>query len=169
MRRLVAHSWPGNVRGLSNLLERAVAMTDHGTIVPEDLDFAEHGGDTGALLETANGALPLEQVARAYVCRVVDAHGGNKAAAARARDQPANAISQARGLTVSGREAVSTGPAGRVTRLRTTPASTLGRTLRRGPQVHRRVAPSLEQGAGRAQRQPGDGLRGHRRGGPRAR
>ncbi|HET9597011.1 MAG TPA: sigma-54 dependent transcriptional regulator [Anaeromyxobacteraceae bacterium] len=83
MRRLLGYAWPGNVRELSNLLERAVAMTDHDTIVPEDLDFPGTLGAPDALLEPSSGPLPLEQVERAYVRRIVDAHGGNKAAAAR--------------------------------------------------------------------------------------
>jgi DNA-binding NtrC family response regulator len=84
MRKLLSYPWPGNVRELSNLLERAVAMTDHDTILPDDLDFPAKPGGPDSLLGDANVTLPLEQVERAYVRRVVDAHKGNKAAAARA-------------------------------------------------------------------------------------
>lgn len=85
MRRLVGYAWPGNVRELANLLERAVAMTDHDTLVPEDFDLPG-AGDPGmrSLFSRATGEEPpLEDVERAYVRRIVDAHGGNKAAAAR--------------------------------------------------------------------------------------
>ncbi|AEI63734.1 sigma-54-dependent transcriptional regulator [Corallococcus macrosporus] len=85
MKRLLAHAWPGNVRELANLLERAVALADHDTLVPEDFDLPG-GGDGGlaSLLDRASGeAAPLEEVERAYVRRVVEAQGGNKAAAAR--------------------------------------------------------------------------------------
>jgi len=37
MRWLVRHDWPGNVRELANVVERAVALTDHDTIVLEDV------------------------------------------------------------------------------------------------------------------------------------
>lgn len=84
MRRLMEYAWPGNVRELVNLLERAIAMTDHDTIVADDLDFPKSGTELDALL--AHGAkdnLPLEEVERAYVRRIVEAHHGNKASAAR--------------------------------------------------------------------------------------
>ncbi|QDE72164.1 sigma-54-dependent transcriptional regulator [Myxococcus xanthus] len=85
MKRLMAHAWPGNVRELANLLERAVALADHDTLVPEDFDLPG-SGDSGltSLLSRASGEdAPLEEVERAYVRRVVEAQGGNKAAAAR--------------------------------------------------------------------------------------
>ncbi|AKQ70180.1 Response regulator of zinc sigma-54-dependent two-component system [Myxococcus hansupus] len=85
MKRLMAHAWPGNVRELANLLERAVALADHDTLVPEDFDLPG-GDDSGitSLLNRASGEdAPLEEVERAYVRRVVEAQGGNKAAAAR--------------------------------------------------------------------------------------
>ncbi len=85
LKRLMAHAWPGNVRELANLLERAVALADHDTLVPEDFDLP--GGDDSGLtsmLSRASGEdAPLEEVERAYVRRVVEAQGGNKAAAAR--------------------------------------------------------------------------------------
>ncbi|AKF82275.1 chemotaxis protein CheY [Myxococcus fulvus 124B02] len=84
MRRLVAHAWPGNVRELANLLERAVALADHDTLVPEDFDLPGDSGGMQALFTRARGEeLPLEDVERAYVRRIVDAQNGNKAAAAR--------------------------------------------------------------------------------------
>lgn len=83
MKRLVAHPWPGNVRELMNLLERAVALSDHDTILPEDLDFPPRQGGGDGLLDGVGEDRPLEDVERAYVRRVVEAHGGNKAAAAR--------------------------------------------------------------------------------------
>ena len=84
IRRLLKYSWPGNVRELANVIERAVAMADHDVILPEDLDFAETGTTTNPGLGTAlDDGLSLEEVERAYVQRVLEAQGGNKAAAAR--------------------------------------------------------------------------------------
>lgn len=84
LKRLVRHSWPGNVRELTNVVERAVAMAEHDTILPEDLDFPDAPGDPTPVLDAAaEGGLSLEEVERAYIQRVVDAQGGNKAAAAR--------------------------------------------------------------------------------------
>ncbi len=83
MRRLVGYAWPGNVRELANLLERAVALGDHDTLVPEDLDFPTDGSLETLLGRGSHRDVPLEEVERAYVRRVLDARGGNKAAAAR--------------------------------------------------------------------------------------
>ncbi len=84
MKRLVGYAWPGNVRELSNLLERGVALSENDTLVPEDLDFpnAPAGVDT-FLSQGLSSAVSLEELERAYVLRVVEAQGGNKAAAAR--------------------------------------------------------------------------------------
>jgi DNA-binding NtrC family response regulator len=84
LKRLLRHSWPGNVRELTNVVERAVAMAEHDTILPEDLDFHDaHGDPTSVLDAAAENGLSLEEVERAYIQRVVEAQGGNKAAAAR--------------------------------------------------------------------------------------
>jgi len=84
IRTLVRHSWPGNVRELANVVERAVAMAEHDSILPEDLDFPEVENEATPPLDAAlENGLSLEEVERAYIQRVVDAQGGNKAAAAR--------------------------------------------------------------------------------------
>ena len=85
LKQLVRHAWPGNVRELANVIERAVAMAEHDTILPEDLDFLPGTSDAPSLgLDAAvENGLSLEEVERAYIQRVVDAHDGNKAAAAR--------------------------------------------------------------------------------------
>jgi DNA-binding NtrC family response regulator len=85
MKLLVRHRWPGNVRELANVIERAVAMAEHDTILPDDLVLHGSESETSPLLESAvENGLSLEEVERAYVQRVLDAHGGNKAAAAKA-------------------------------------------------------------------------------------
>jgi DNA-binding NtrC family response regulator len=84
MRRLVAHDWPGNVRELANVLERAVALSDHDTLLPEDFDLPElEDGLDRMLARSADEGLPLEQLERVYVRKVIESHRGNKAAAAR--------------------------------------------------------------------------------------
>jgi len=84
MRRLMAYSWPGNVRELANLIERAVALCDHDTLLPDDLDFPK-GQDAIETFLTGHAQAPvsLEDLERAYVRRVLESRGGNKAEAAR--------------------------------------------------------------------------------------
>ena len=87
MRWLVRHDWPGNVRELANVVERAVALTDHDTIVLEDVQDLETRvptDPTGDLLASAAARqLPLDEVERGYIRRVLDANGGNVSRAAR--------------------------------------------------------------------------------------
>jgi DNA-binding NtrC family response regulator len=82
MRQLMTYGWPGNVRELANLLERAVALSEHDTLLPEDLDLQRRGFDT-LWAQGREGNAPLAEVERAYVHHVLAASGGNKAAAAR--------------------------------------------------------------------------------------
>jgi DNA-binding NtrC family response regulator len=83
MRRLMHHDWPANVRELANVLERAVALAQHDTILPDDIELgpAPHVGGAG---RGSNGITPLDEIERAYVRQALEATGGNKAAAARA-------------------------------------------------------------------------------------
>jgi DNA-binding NtrC family response regulator len=85
MRVLINHEWPGNARELANLIERAVALTDFDTITPDDLMLVRDERSIDMMLRDASSrAVPLDELSRAYARTVVQAHGGNKAAAARA-------------------------------------------------------------------------------------
>jgi DNA-binding NtrC family response regulator len=83
MKKILAYPWPGNVRELANLLERAVAMSEHDILLPEDLDFPPSPGTPPAAPIDAT-VRSLDEVERAHVRKVLEAHQGNKAAAARA-------------------------------------------------------------------------------------
>jgi DNA-binding NtrC family response regulator len=72
------------VRELANLLERAVALSDHDTLLPEDLDMPSAAVEQPGSLPPVDTSLSLAAVERAHVDRVLSASGGNKAAAARA-------------------------------------------------------------------------------------
>ncbi len=84
MRKLEAHHWPGNVRELANTLERAVALSEHDCVLLEDIDLeapaTQEHGDLGV---AARRGMPLADVESAYVRKVVETAGGNKAKAAR--------------------------------------------------------------------------------------
>ncbi len=83
--KLVAYSWPGNVRELQNCMERAVALTRFSEIAVDDLpekvrDFKRTqlvlAGDDPAEL------VPMAEIERRYVLRVLEAVGGSKTIAA---------------------------------------------------------------------------------------
>lgn len=82
LRQLLAYAWPGNVRELANLLERAVALSEHDTLLPEDLNLRTAGAEPG-WAQGGGEHVALAEVERAYVQHVLAASGGNKAAAAR--------------------------------------------------------------------------------------
>jgi DNA-binding NtrC family response regulator len=85
LRLLMRHDWPGNVRELANVIERAVALTDYDTITPGDLMMLRNDdGVTRMLRDASARSMPLADLSRAYARSVVEAHGGNKAKAARA-------------------------------------------------------------------------------------
>jgi DNA-binding NtrC family response regulator len=86
MRWLDAHDWPGNVRELANVIERAVALTDHDTIVLDDVKDRTAPamiGDPSSLVDAARRHVPLAQVELAYIRQVIAAVDGNMSQAAR--------------------------------------------------------------------------------------
>jgi DNA-binding NtrC family response regulator len=84
--KLMAYSWPGNVRELRNCIERAVALTRFEHITAEDLpEKVRRSESAPPLVATmdASDLVPLDEVERRYILRVLEAAGGNKASAAR--------------------------------------------------------------------------------------
>lgn len=84
--RLLAFSWPGNIRELRNVIERAVTLTRHNLLTVEDLPekVREHrsstvyiGGDDPAEL------VPMEEIERRYIAHVLKAVDNNQSQAAR--------------------------------------------------------------------------------------
>jgi DNA-binding NtrC family response regulator len=84
LNKLLSHRFPGNVRELANTIERAVALTEHSALTPEDIELTEDSGLQQFLSRSVREGLPLAELERAYVHEVLREHQGNKAAAARA-------------------------------------------------------------------------------------
>ena len=83
--RLLAYAWPGNIRELRNCVERAVALTRFEEVVVEDLPVQVRDYRAAHVLIAANDPselVPLEEVERRYVERVMQEVGGNKRQAA---------------------------------------------------------------------------------------
>jgi len=83
--RLLAYDWPGNVRELENCIDRAVALSRFDQITVEDLPEAirAYKADRFALPESgANDIVPLDELEKRYIARVLKLLGGNKARAA---------------------------------------------------------------------------------------
>ncbi len=81
---LMDYPWPGNVRELENVIERAVTLTRGEKVMPEDLPPSIHGsrGDKKVIDDAADRTLPLEDVEKEYILRILDKTGGNKYQAA---------------------------------------------------------------------------------------
>jgi DNA-binding NtrC family response regulator len=82
LRALEQYSWPGNVRQLINVLERAKILADPPTIgvvdLPDDLERAALSSGTSPASDD------LAAIERAHVLEIFRREGGNKARAARA-------------------------------------------------------------------------------------
>jgi DNA-binding NtrC family response regulator len=83
--RLLAYAWPGNVRELENCIERAIALAQHDQILPDDLPEKIRDYRRSHVLVASDDPaelVPLEEVERRYILRVLEAVGGNKSQAA---------------------------------------------------------------------------------------
>jgi len=67
------YPWPGNVRELEHVIERAIALTPHPIITPEDLPETIRKS-TMQDQARARGWASLEEVEKDYILRVLDAH-----------------------------------------------------------------------------------------------
>ena len=79
--KLLAYDWPGNIRELRNVIERAVALTRYDTISVEDLPekIREHRGRVMMIGgDDPNELVTLEELERRYIHHVLEAVGDNK-------------------------------------------------------------------------------------------
>ncbi|MDH3272105.1 MAG: sigma-54 dependent transcriptional regulator [Gemmatimonadota bacterium] len=90
---LERYDWPGNVRQLRNVMHRLVALDDDGHVSVADLPRELRGGHSAPVGRPPDRGLPLgydeaKEIAmgdfmRAYLVRLLDAHGGNVSTAAK--------------------------------------------------------------------------------------
>lgn len=84
--RLLDYDWPGNVRELENCVERAVALTPYDHITVDDLprrirDY--RSTDVVVASQDPTELVPLEEVERRYIMKVLHSVQGNRSLAAR--------------------------------------------------------------------------------------
>lgn len=77
--RLMAYHWPGQVRELRNVMERACILCDGTSLDAASLPLEVQGASIG---NTASPLHDLEQVEREHIRRVLEHTGGNKTLAA---------------------------------------------------------------------------------------
>ena len=84
--KLLAYVWPGNVRELQNVMERAVALTRFEEISVDDLPEKIRRYEKAKVLaegEDAMNLVPLDEVEKRYILRVLEAMGGRRTDAAK--------------------------------------------------------------------------------------
>ncbi len=77
--KLKSHSWPGNIRELRNVLERAVLYSEKPALTANDLRFEEHAPSLEKLYDSR---LTLAELERIHISRVLEEESGQVAAAA---------------------------------------------------------------------------------------
>lgn len=82
MEKLMKHSWPGNIRELENAIERAVALSKHKVIVPEDIPLIEGPNNDEIEQLRIDKAMTLEELEKRYISKVLGQTGGRKGKAA---------------------------------------------------------------------------------------
>jgi DNA-binding NtrC family response regulator len=89
--KLQKHSWPGNIRELRNVLERAHMGAKSSVIEASDLDFASSPEGPG------NGGpthMTLKELERHYIIQVLNEEGGHVDRAAKRLDVPRSTLYQ---------------------------------------------------------------------------
>jgi two-component system response regulator HydG len=84
--KLLAYPWPGNVRELQNCIERAVTLARYDQIMVDDLPEKIRSYRRSHVLVASDDPselVPMEEVERRYILRVMEAVAGNKTLAAR--------------------------------------------------------------------------------------
>src|SRR6516164_9521260 len=83
--KLLSYPWPGNVRELQNCIERAVALAQFDQIGVDDLPEKIKDHQAARIAVESNDPaelLPMDEVERRYILKVLEAVGGNKTLAA---------------------------------------------------------------------------------------
>ena len=81
LNHLMAYHWPGNIRELQHLVERAVIMSDHEVILADDFPISGHVQHHEP--QTNDSAGNLDDIEREVIRNVLSKHGGNISHAAK--------------------------------------------------------------------------------------
>jgi len=79
---LFRHRWPGNVRELENVIERAATLSGTSLILAEDLPRRLQMEPAQMSLSSLPSRMPLSELEKLYIQKVLEETGGNKKKAA---------------------------------------------------------------------------------------
>ena len=91
IRALQSYSWPGNIRELRNVIERAVLLSEQKTIGLKDLQFDGNASNRAAYLDST---LTLSQLEKQHIERVLQEEQGRVEKAARRLGIPRSSLYQ---------------------------------------------------------------------------
>ncbi|MBN1521637.1 MAG: sigma 54-interacting transcriptional regulator [Candidatus Aureabacteria bacterium] len=78
---LLAYPWPGNIRELKNIMERACVIGSGESLIPDYLpeEIREPKENMDMLFFESSASIPLSEIEKKYVLRVLKEQGNNKA------------------------------------------------------------------------------------------
>ena len=82
MEILTSYHWPGNIRQLENVIERAVTLTTNNVLMPSDISEDLSSKEAGHPPYSSDALLTLEEMKRQYVEQILNQTGGNQSKAA---------------------------------------------------------------------------------------
>ncbi len=80
---LLRHSWPGNIRELLHVVERAALVSAHAVVPPEDLPAGAFGSPQAILAAAVEKRWTLRELSDAYIEETLRRAGGNRTLAAK--------------------------------------------------------------------------------------
>jgi two-component system response regulator HydG/two-component system response regulator AtoC len=81
-RILLRHPWPGNIRELLHVIERAVLACPQAEVRPEDLPAGALGSPQALLAAAVEKGWTLRELTDAYIAETLRRAGGNRTLAA---------------------------------------------------------------------------------------
>jgi DNA-binding NtrC family response regulator len=91
IRALQSYSWPGNIRELRNVIERAVLLSEQKTIGFKDLQFDGSAGNRATYLDSS---LTLSELEKQHIERVLQEEQGHVEKAAKRLGIPRSSLYQ---------------------------------------------------------------------------
>jgi DNA-binding NtrC family response regulator len=87
MQKLMAHDWPGNIRELENVVERAIVSSTGAIVEAESIDLPEQEAPAGTDSFNVQKRRFVANFERGYLTRILADNGGNITRAAKAAEK----------------------------------------------------------------------------------